>query len=129
MPDIICLTEHHLKVEAITQLKIHPEFNVVSHSCRNRFKGGGTVVLIKKQILSNPNYTFTELIKDKDLEFAACKLELPVGKLNILCIYRSPSGNIDIFFTSLRKILDKLDPEDKTLGVGDFNIDLDKKKW
>jgi exonuclease III len=51
-------------------------------------------------------------------------IELPIFKLNIVCIYRLPDGQLDKFLNKLELVIQKLLNKNKTLLLcGDWNID------
>ena len=52
-------------------------------------------------------------------------IELPMYKLNIVCIYRSPDGQLDKFLNKLELVIQKLlNKNKKLLLCGDWNIDF-----
>jgi hypothetical protein len=60
---------------------------------------------------------------DKDIEACAVFVNIDSLKICILTIYRSPSGNYDIFFIKLELILQKLCRNSaKVFVCGDFNV-------
>ena len=62
--------------------------------------------------------------KDKDFEVCATKVYFNTRQAIIIAIYRSPSGNIDIFITKLDVILRQLyTVTTEFIICGDINID------
>jgi hypothetical protein len=60
---------------------------------------------------------------DKDIEGCAVSVNIDSLKICILIIYRSPSGNYDIFLIKLELILQKLCRNNaKVFVCGDFNV-------
>jgi exonuclease III len=60
---------------------------------------------------------------DKDTEACAVSVNIDNLKICILTIYRSPSGNYDIFLTKLELILKRLCRNNAKIFVcGDFNV-------
>ena len=52
-------------------------------------------------------------------------IELPEYKLYIVCIYRSPDGQFEIFLNKLELVIQKLLMKKKSLLLcGDLNIDF-----
>uniref|UniRef100_A0A1Y1LAR2 Reverse transcriptase domain-containing protein n=1 Tax=Photinus pyralis TaxID=7054 RepID=A0A1Y1LAR2_PHOPY len=96
-------------------------YYVACSFCRNSFKNGGVVML------SRIDYNFKELkfchipCFEKDFEYVAAQY----GKLIVVCVYRSPSGNINLFFECLYSLLDSIIClNSDVILCGDFNINL-----
>jgi hypothetical protein len=105
LPDIICITEHHLNTTQI-QLVSLIKYNLGTEFCRQTFQKGSVCTFILKR------YSFSVMnidkyYKDKELETCALKLKLSNIKICILTIYRSPSVNFRFFLNGLENILNK----------------------
>lgn len=59
-----------------------------------------------------------------DFETTACYFHHVHQKFLIICIYRSPKGNLKNFFESLSSLLEQVPLDYQLLVLGDFNIDL-----
>ena len=73
MHHLICLTEHHLKSNEISNTNI-PNYNIGAEYCRPTLKCGGVCIYVHGTI----KFTNTNLYKycrEQDLEIAAVKLE------------------------------------------------------
>ena len=120
--DIVCLTEHwpsyqNLKCTNIT------DFRLVSAFCRSSSKHGGSSIYVKSSIEAKDIYYFTTISEDKNFEMSV--IELPECKLCIICIYRSPDGQFEIFLNKLELVIQKLLMKKKSLLLcGDWNIDF-----
>jgi potassium voltage-gated channel Eag-related subfamily H protein 8 len=124
-PQVICLTEHHLRTEEITNVNLD-QYKLGTFSCRKDYKGGGVSIYISQSlqcsVINLENYN-----KEKDLEICALKLNVQRNNFIIICIYRSPTGNFTHFLTQLEIILNDLYNTSSTFILcGDFNIDYIK---
>jgi hypothetical protein len=62
---------------------------------------------------------------EKTLEICAVKLHFKSLKLMIFCVYRAPTGNLNLFFKLLENILNHfVQPNVTFLICGDLNINL-----
>ena len=94
-PQIICITEHHLKPDE-TDIMDFGQYTLRTQYCRMLLKHGGVLILTLNNIVSD----VTELntyCREKDLEICGLKLQLPTHSLLILCVYRSPTGDLSSF--------------------------------
>ena len=123
MPHLICLTEHHLKSIEVSKFSIDG-YLLATSFCRKESLGGGVCILINK----NLNFHVTNLdeyCNEKSMEICAVKIQLFRVKLIIFCIYRTPSGNLKIFYDSLERILNHFQrPKVTYLICGDLNINF-----
>jgi exonuclease III len=122
-PHFICLTEHHLKETEITNFAIEG-YEVASRFCRKESLGGGVCILINKK-LSYFAVDLNQYCQEKTIEICALKLQFKSLKLMIFCVYRAPTGNLNLFFNQLEYILSSLvQPNVTFLICGDLNINL-----
>jgi hypothetical protein len=96
--------------------------------CRKQAKS--VVSSFGSMILVN-NIDFIDRSEIKNLtienicEISAIELLLNIIEFVLVCIYRPPTGNIEIFFTKFEFIVNKTHKENKvTIFCGDFNITL-----
>ena len=94
-PQVICLTEHHLKLDEIDIMDFG-QYTLRTQCCRMLFKHGGVLVLTLYNIVSDV-IELSTYCRDKDLEICGLKLQLPTHSLLILCVYRSPTGDLSSF--------------------------------
>lgn len=119
--DIICITEHWLREEEIVLLPL-AGFKLAAHSTRTESKGGGTCIYIRDTLsfeILNFNVDFNI---EKCLEFSA--IVLIDFNLNVVAVYRSPSGSLDCFLPLMGGVLESLDVRRQTAVVGDFNVNF-----
>ena len=98
-PNVMCLTEHHLKDFEIDNLPID-QFKLGSKFCRPNFKNGGVCIFVHEDLVFF-SISLDKYCKEKDIEVCAVN---PI-QLIILAIYRSPSGKFTNFFNNLDSIL------------------------
>lgn len=92
--------------------------------CRMKNKMGGVCIFTAKSITAIP-ICLTSYCVERDFECCASKIDLDYQKLTILCVYRSPSGNINNFISKLESVLFKLSKGTrKIILCGDFNINF-----
>lgn len=83
------------------------------------------VAIYAKTDLDLKEVKIMQPVMEKDFEFACCEFNLNTEKCILLSIYRSPSGNINIFLQLLESVLDFLFSKGKYIIIcGDFNIDF-----
>lgn len=119
--DIICVAEHWLSEPEIKTLSI-PGFITASYFCRSTTIRGGSAIFVK-DTLSFEAYKLPPVAEELVFEVSACLI--PSLKTIIVSFYRSPKGNLLLFFDKLHVILSSLHgvPYDIVLA-GDFNLDL-----
>lgn len=122
--DVLCLTEHWFKQEINTfNMK---NYKICGYFCRQIQRGGGSLILVKEHFQTRCLSELSDLSQETHIEVAAC--ELQDVKLIFLAVYRSPTGNIDIFIETLNLILTKVYDEYQNYEIfiaGDFNINFD----
>jgi len=90
--------------------------------CRQLFKKGGVAISIHNSIQFNP-IDLKQFSKKKDLDVCALKISLSSKNLTIVCIYRSPTGDIKFFINQIEGILKKIyKSQTHIILCGDFNI-------
>lgn len=126
-PEILCFTEHWLLNEDIEYVKIQG-YVPISSFCRKTTKHGGVIILAKEGLCTKPIQIDPDLILEKDFEISAMELNSNFGKYIFLCVYRSPSGNFDIFLENLTCVLLGLKSQHKQIILcGDFNTNFNSK--
>jgi len=105
-PNILCLTEHHLKNFEIYNLPVD-QFKLGSKFCRHEYKNGGWGggCNFVHEDLEFSSISLDKYCKEKDIEVCAVRLKITPIQLVILAIYRSPSGNFTNFLKNLDSIL------------------------
>ena len=80
-PDIMCLTEHHIKDYETDNLPID-QFKLGSKICRQEFKNGGVYIFIQEDLEFFP-ITLDKYCKEKDTEVCAVRLNITPVQLII----------------------------------------------
>jgi exonuclease III len=120
--NVICLTEHWQNDQNIS-CTIISGFKLVSAFCRSSSKHGGSGIYVKDGLVTREISHFTGICEEKNFEM--CLIELPMYKLHIVCIYRSPDGQLNKFLNKLELVIQKLVNKNKTLlPCGYWNIDF-----
>ena len=122
--DVICLTEHWLEEHEHEFLPI-PNFKYANIFNRKKNKNGGSLILIKDTVLFKPKQ-YTMFLNDEfNFEHVVAELDLPDFKINLVCLYRSPSGSLEIFLNKFEQLLSLLQSDNQNLIVcGDFNVNF-----
>lgn len=118
---VICLSEHWLTRNSLALINIK-DFTLISCYCRDENKHGGTAIFLHNELRGTSYSEITNLSIDSEIEISALTLCLK-EKISIICIYRPPTGNINIFFETLDVVLSLLfDRYEKFVILGDFNV-------
>ena len=75
--------------------------------CRHQYKNGGVCIFVHEFIDFDTIPTH-HICKEKYLEVCAVKLNLPMIKIVIMTIYRSPTGNYNYLLRKLESLLNLL---------------------
>lgn len=97
--DFICFTETFMKRGSERNLNID-NFKLVASFCREE-RRGGTCILIKKEL----DCKRINIDQALPYSFECCAVEVLQYNLIIVCIYRTPNSNLDIFFQQLQSLL------------------------
>ena len=121
LPDILAICETRLSDEIADVYNI-PEYDL-HVTCRNR-NGGGVLLFMKRSLESCLLKEFSYL--QNDIEIVACEFSEGGGKSFIASIYRTPSGDENVFFSKLEQLLEDLQHKNfkYIYLVGDFNINI-----
>lgn len=120
--DVVCVTEHFIQAGYENLLRI-TNFCPAAFFSRNT-KRGGTCIFVRVGLQFKE---LTEIAKQSvSGVFECCAVELTDYKIIIICMYRIPKHNYEIFYEKLDYILKKvcLLPNKKIVLCGDFNIDV-----
>ena len=122
-PQVICLTEHHLKTEEITSTNLN-QYKLGAFFCRQKYKGGGVSIYISQSLQCSI------INLEKYCKICALKINVQMNNFIIICIYRSPTGNFMHFLTQLEIISNDLyNTSSIFILCGDFNIDYRKDSY
>ena len=120
-PQVLCLTEHHLKDFEIYNLCIK-NYKLVAYYCRKTHKLGGVRIYVQDYLSCTP-IGLTKCCNELDLEVCALKINDSKNVFCITCIYRPPTGNFGTFIYLLQSALDKLHSNSiNFINCGDVNI-------
>jgi hypothetical protein len=121
---IVCLTEHFLKHGDYSNICIGEYILATCYSRKNSTKGGSCIFIHKTlQFLERIDFKNMSL----EFEFECVSVDVTIDNLiySIVCIYRSPIGNLDLYYDKLESIINIIYREGKIpIICGDTNIDL-----
>lgn len=119
--DILCFSEHWLNEYALQLVNLQ-EYRLCSYFCRNQMRHGG-VSIFSNETVNCKSINLDQFSSELHSEF--CAVELLYKNTILLCIYRSPNGDINIFLELLEKaILHCFAIRSKLIIVGDFNLNF-----
>jgi exonuclease III len=120
-PQIICLSEHHLKIDEIDNVNFN-QYRIGNSFCRQTFNCGGVCILIREN-LQFDTINLDQFNKEKDLESCAIKFQFMSKNFIIICIYRSPTGKFSYFLKQLELLLNSVyNTSNVIILCGDFNV-------
>ena len=123
IPHVLCLTEHHLRIEEINNVYLD-QYTLGAYFCRQTYKQGGVSIYVSEEIQYN-TINLDQYIKEKYYEACALKLQVLSNNLVIICIYRCPRGKFSYFLNQLELILNTLYKISTNIILcGDFNTNL-----
>nr|CAI5823787.1 unnamed protein product [Callosobruchus analis] len=104
-------------------------FTLASSYSRSNCKGGGTAIYVKSG-LPFDELGLYEICLEKEFEICGISSEIAgIGKAIILCCYRSPNSNSNVFIECLTDLLYNVYKSNHTIFLlGDFNIDPTRNK-
>lgn len=106
------------------------EISFLQHSCvssyfRCKFKSGGVCIFLRNSITKYKVVDLSSLCVEKDFEVQGITISVDAYKVLILVIYRSPSGDINLYLKQLGSLLDNhYNKNLKLIICGDFNINF-----
>lgn len=122
--DIVCLSEHWLKEQQLESTEIR-NYTLGSFFARKDNIHGGSCIFARKELL------FHELAdlksKSKELVLECSALNLPHLMVIVMCVYRSPAGNLDEFLEILNDVLTTATTKFQRHTIflcGDFNLNF-----
>ena len=122
--DIVCLTEHWLKLSEIDAIKING-YTRATIFCRTKNKNGGVVIFYKNYSefkIKELTYVLESSI-EKDIELVGIEIKFSEYSVKLLSLYRSPHANFKIFMSTLDDVLNKVINNNDVILCGDLNID------
>ena len=125
-PSIVLITEHWLKTNEPLCI---PNYSVLSKYSRINFAHGGTLILINNRLQTRFPFincdTYDDALEEKQFEFSI----IFCSEINmyIVCVYRSPLSDVNLFLSKLESLLFRLPEKSSVVLTGDFNINFDNK--
>jgi exonuclease III len=120
-PHLMCLTEHHLKEYELANTHI-PNYKLGANYCRRNLKQGGVCIYVCES-LKFSIINLSKHNKEQDIEIAAIQLNIQNKKVIVICVYRAPCGNFELFLNKLEIILNFLYRHNSEFIIcGDINI-------
>lgn len=120
--NVLCFVETWCTDESVDSLVLDG-FTLATSYCRSEFKGGG-ISIYTRSSLSFSKISLKKFCFEKHIE--VCGLTYKCGRdteILILACYRSPTGNVDVFFNAIIDVLDFLyKPGRDVFLCGDFNF-------
>lgn len=121
--DILCISETWLQSDEIQFVRFC-NYNIISYYCRNTYLHGGSLILVKKSFTATEITNLTKLSVDKLFEISAIKLTINYINYCIICLYRAPNTDVNMFLSKLDECLNlalNLNVH-KIIICGDLNI-------
>lgn len=126
-PGLVLITEHWLKINEPVYI---PNYSVLSLYSRSNSYHGGTLILINNTMMNSLSFIsinkFDDALVEKLFEFSI--VYCSVIDMYIVCIYRSPLTDINLFLDKLETLLFKLPTKSTIVLAGDFNINFSDKE-
>lgn len=128
---LLCITEHWADETEINILNI-PNYTLMSDYCRIHRKHGGVAIYIRNDIKGAFKPKNIKYIKsfasETTIELCAVSLCYKQTKINIIAIYRPPTGNFNMFVNNLSYALQVASKQNSVVVLcGDLNIDYLKE--
>lgn len=122
--DICCITEHWLKKNVIDCVGIEGYKLIASFNRFNFLRGGACIYARSNLNLRNVNHNYS-----LEKTFETCVTVLPLSESNsrlfIICIYRSPNSDENVFLTKLYDLMTELYISDcYYIMCGDINVNM-----
>ena len=121
--DVICITEYWLQEDSFEYLNLK-NFRLEFKFCRKIKKHGGSRIFVRSTLQAKP---YTKFVNNSCEEhYEASMVELTQLNTIIICIYRTPASNIQIFINNLDITLQEILKinNKKVIILGDFNINF-----
>lgn len=102
-----------------------PNYRLATFFAREKFKHGGSLILIRDDCECDPVMAVNEMSVEKHIEM--CALFERSTDTHYLCIYRPPKGDFNLFVERLCEALNLIfgQPHHSVVVSGDFNVCFD----
>ena len=94
-----------MKTKEIANVNLE-QYTLSTAFCRQTHKQGSVCIYISKNISFNA-INLDQYIKEKDLEICALKICEASISFTVICIYRSPTEDLNYFLNQIESILNK----------------------
>lgn len=122
--DLFCVNEHWLRESGFAALKI-AGFRAVSGFCRSdRIKGG--VGIYAREGIDCETMNLERF--SVEIQGEVTGVFLNRFNIQLLSVYRSPSGVLDEFAGILTSVLDRIRPTSQVIVMGDFNVHFERDR-
>ena len=124
IPQVMCFSEHHMTEYNLNLLDIS-NYTLGSGFCHQTYQKGGVCIYIRKD-LRYSSIDLTRYCEERNHEVCAIqkRSKTSLQIINIICMYRSPSGSFNQFLKLLDIMLMSLyQPKIEFIICGDINID------
>jgi exonuclease III len=123
--DVLCITEHWLDENEVGYHNFD-NYSLISKFCRKNKLHGGSCIYIKTNLEVKPYNLFESLNQEE--HFEASIIERTEFNTIIICIYRTPNSNINIFIDNMDTVISNLTNKGKSIIITcGLNIDFLKK--
>ncbi|KAK3920013.1 Nicotinamide/nicotinic acid mononucleotide adenylyltransferase 2 [Frankliniella fusca] len=112
---VIYVKSEQLAISNITGYKCTTIF------CRQQFSHGGVVIYVKNGYITHQELDLSDLVNEKVFE-AVCIL---CDNLAVICLYRSPSGDINEFCDKLDQCIQRVSSKKKTTNILNYKSATD----
>jgi len=116
---VLCLTEHWLRVSELASNNAC--YSIGSAFCRKKANHGGAMIIVSNIIKCKNRKDINNLSIERCIEISCVELE----QFIVLCVYRPPLSEFNLFESTMDDVLGKLMKSCKNIIVcGDFNVNL-----
>lgn len=121
-PEFLCTTEHWQTDSSVAGVYLQDYTNIASF-CRKRYIRGGAAIFGRNDVIARcMSLPYTEQV-NIEMHFESVAVEFD-GDTCIIAVYRSTSGEYNIFIDQMTKLLDYFVPKYKyVILCGDLNVD------
>lgn len=119
--DVVCLSEHSMEEEEIKTVNM-TNFKLAAQFSRKQHIRGGSAIFVNSAMEVEEILDIRGLSIEKNVEI--CCIYVKKVKMYIFSIYRSPSGNFDLFLNVLEEGLGLIGCVRQIVLTGDFNINF-----
>lgn len=122
--DVFCMSESWFQPHEIEFINFS-NYGIASCYCRNTYIHGGVLILTKRSLQATNLSDIVALSVDKIFECAAIKLTFDDVNYCIICLYRAPNTDVNIFLSKLEVCLNLISNKvnlHRIIICGDINI-------